>query len=320
MRKIYLFFIVLLTMPTVAAADLSVALQDVRTACGGISDELSDLKKMTGINTAVTGVGTAAGAGATAVGVVKSQRDKDIEYLEKYVADLQRMQAASTKSPDSLSISDGDIDASVRAARQRVVVASAQTLESIDDAEKQIDELTEKSKNLGNWRTGLLATNTVTNVAGAVIAGGNKVDVDLNEKITGCIAAVNNLRDAYGAARIERSAYTEILSGVQQIIAECGAWQTADLSPINKRAQGATIAASVGAGVGLTGTIVSALANSKPVRDGDDKKEKNLNTASNVMAGGATVASGVAVVFNATQIGAVKRIIDIADKCEEVLR
>ena len=56
------------------------------------------------------------------------------------------------------------------------------------------------------------------------------------------------------------------------------------------------------------------------MRKGDSQKEKNLNTASNVLAGGTTVASGVAVVFNATQIGAIKRAANVADECEEALR
>ena len=49
-------------------------------------------------------------------------------------------------------------------------------------------------------------------------------------------------------------------------------------------------------------------------------KEKNLNMASNILAGGTTVASGVATVFNATQIGAIKRAVTVADKCEEALK
>jgi hypothetical protein len=67
----------------------------------GIDDELADLKKMAGINTAVTAVGTAAGAAATTVGIIKANKDsqakaiadavvKDTnalyskEYIEKY--------------------------------------------------------------------------------------------------------------------------------------------------------------------------------------------------------------------------------------------
>ena len=45
-------------------------------------------------------------------------------------------------------------------------------------------------------------------------------------------------------------------------------------------------------------------------------KEKNLNTAANVLAGGTTAASLSATIFNATQISAIKRAATVADECE----
>ena len=64
----------------------------------------------------------------------------------------------------------------------------------------------------------------------------------------------------------------------------------------------------------------SASANSKDVRDGDSNKEKNLNTAANVLAGGTTAASLSATIFNATQINAIKRAATVADECEGALK
>ena len=95
------------------------------------------------------------------------------------------------------------------------------------------------------------------------------------------------------------------------------------MSSVDNRARGATISSGVGAGVGFVGTIVSAVSNTDKTRNDNTaagkKKEKNLNTAANVMAGGATVASGVATVFNATQISAIKKAAEVADNCERVL-
>ena len=70
----------------------------------------------------------------------------------------------------------------------------------------------------------------------------------------------------------------------------------------------------------MVGTIVSAIANTDKTRAAGQDKEKNLNTAANVLAGGTTVASGVAVVFNATQIAAIKRASETADQCEGALK
>ena len=44
-----------------ANTDLTAAIENVRATCGGIGAELTDMKKMAGITTAVTGVGTVAG-------------------------------------------------------------------------------------------------------------------------------------------------------------------------------------------------------------------------------------------------------------------
>ena len=54
--------------------------------------------------------------------------------------------------------------------------------------------------------------------------------------------------------------------------------------------------------------------------DAGKLKEKNLNTASNVLAGASTVASAMATVFNATQISAIKKAASVAEKCTRVLK
>ena len=93
---------------------------------------------------------------------------------------------------------------------------------------------------------------------------------------------------------------------------------------INKRAKGAMISSVVGATTGLAGTVTSAMANTDKIRDDNTdsgkQKEKNLNTAANVLSGATTVASGVATVFNATQISAIKKVVAVAEKCTGVLK
>jgi hypothetical protein len=120
-------------------------------------------------------------------------------------------------------------------------------------------------------------------------------------------------------ARLSQDVSKETLQRAEKIVVACGAWENVDISSINNRSTGATIASGIGAATGVVGTATSAAANSKSVRKGDEKKEKNLNTAANVLAGGTMVASGVATVFNATQIGAIKRAVTVSDVCQEAL-
>ena len=308
MRLIALF---LMFLPLTAMADmlpLYDALRATYTACAGIDDELSDLKVKAGINTAVTGVGTATGVGATVTGVVKASKDSKIEELE---IKLEKLREIESKNQEQES---GDFDPEAFAAEFESEYSSI--AQQLKDYQSEIDKLTQQSKNLGNWRTGLLAGSTATNIAGAAIAGTNKVSVGLKEQIDTCIKAVDDLQQSMMQARLNGEDITE----AQSIVDACGEYKYVDVSKIDNRAKGAMISSVVGATTGLAGTITSATANSKDVRDGDSDKEKNLNTTANVLSGVTTAASATATVFNATQISAIKKVAEVAEKCTGVLK
>ncbi len=286
------------------------ALRATYIACVGIDDELSDLKKMAGINTAITAVGTAAGAGATITGLVKANKDKRIEELEKLIKELQELEKNATYPTET---------------EQKAFLAEFEqgyetAVKNQGQTQSEIDKLTKQSKKLGNWRTSLMAGATATNVAGTIIAGTNKVDDELQTQINNCISSVATLRNSMAQARING----EDVSEAETIASVCGEYEYVDISKINAKAKGAMISSAIGAITGLTGTVISATANSNKIRDaqGDvaQQKEKNLNTASNALAGTTTVASATATVFNATQISAIKKVATVAEKCTGVLK
>ncbi len=304
------FGILLSLMVGVAHAntDLAAAIENVRATCGNISAELSDMKKMAGITTAVTGVGTVAGGVALGTGLAKANVDKEIEELESQIA---RLIAERGDVPiEHLQIEDEALFK--RQVNEFIAYYQAK--------EQEISVAEQKSKNLGNWRTGTLAAATATNIAGAVMSGTNRVKGDLKQQIDECLMSVKTLSNVRMQARIDGSANDTELARAENIIRACDAWSTVDITPINNRSKGATISSGIGAGLGLVGTITSASANSKDVRDGDSDKEKNLNTAANILAGGTTAASLSATIFNATQINAIKRAATVADECEGALR
>ena len=263
---------------------------------------------MAGINTAITGVGTALGVGATAVGIVKEKTDKKIDELIKSLKDTVK------KRIEVVEGTGHDYEA----------FAQAMTTDLGDSENKnsELSQLQDKSKKLGNWRTGLMATGTAANLAGTVIAAKNKVDDDLDAQISACKDSLSVLRSSIMQARING----EDISEAQSIETACSEFEYVDLSKINKRAKGAMISSGIGAATGLAGTITSVAANSENVREQKTAdglrtdKEKNLNTASNVLAGATAAASGVATVFNATQIKAIKQVAEVAAKCVGVLK
>ncbi|MCM1294792.1 MAG: hypothetical protein NC311_04515 [Muribaculaceae bacterium] len=303
MRAIFAIVPILFMTINVYADDgiLDSAIQNAQQKCIGIADEFNHMKTMAGINTAVTGVGTAAGIGAAVVGFSKAEIDKELDALSRELC------GAGYCDPNTIeNMSDEDFFYDV--------------LPTMEQMAKLV-ELQDKSKNLGNWRTGLMAGSTATNIAGAIIAGNNKAKTDLRGAIDDCIAATAALRDARMQERVSNPQAD--LTAVDTIISACGAWQYVDLSKINNRANGAMWSSVAGATLGAAGTVTSAVANSNGVRtdasEDGRKKEKNLNTASNVLAVGTSVASATATVFNATQISAIKQASNVADECERTL-
>ena len=318
MKKLCVLF--LLTMTCFAAtaenSGIESALRDTYTNCIGIDDALHDMKVKAGINTAVTGVGTGLGIGATATGIAKAHVDATIEQKFNELQNLTYTavgQENEATQEEFLAIAQKlmqarDFDAA------NTNYSNAKEMSQLG---KDIEQLNTKSKKLGNWRTGLLAGNTATNIAGAAIAGTNKVKEPLEKQIENCKTSVKALRKAISQAKFNG----EDVSEATQIESACSGFEYIDISKINNRATGSMASSIVGAGTGTVGTIVSAVANSDNVRNDTDKaKEKNLNTAANVLSAGSTVASATATIFNATQIKAIKEIAEVASKCTEVLK
>lgn len=307
------------------AADISaldVSIQNVRAACDGLSNQMGELKRMAGINTAMTGVGTLASGGATVVGIVKSNVDAQAEEIEKW---LERFMNQPTDTSDNPKIDltgiDKDTLMDMISSSEPVMVAVGGVEKSeIAAKQEELNQKTQQSKTLGNVRTGLLATGTVSNIAGAVIAGKNRTQGGLAEMIADCVDAVRALENAKMHAHVAGTATDDDVALADKIIAACGGYKTVDLSVVDNRAKGATISSGIGAATGLVGTITSGVANSNKTRSGDASREKNLNTASNVLSGATTAASLTATIFNATQINAVKDLVQVADQCEDALK
>lgn len=313
MQKKYVIFVIfsLFCGASYADSSLTSAIANVRAACAGIGDELTDMKKMAGINTAVTGVGTVAGGVALGTGLAKVGVDEDYSELKKQIE--QKMKDSSDVTIEQLEVMD------MAAFNAAIDKAVEDAYVSKEDKEK-LNNLEQQSKTLGNVRTGTLAVSAVTNIAGTAMAVSNKVDESLEEKITKCIVATNELANARMIAKVDNSATDAELITADKIVNACREYELVDISPINKRATGAAVASGVGAGSGIVGTITSAMSNTDTTRSGDDEKEKTLNTTANVMSGVSTVASAAATIFNATQISAIKKLVAVSEICEGALK
>lgn len=321
-KKIAIFLLFMFCANAYAESNNVVdALRATYENCIGIDESLNDIKKMAGINTAIGAVGTGMGVGATAVGIAKKKVDAEAEKIEIKLDNLRKVSGENypTHAQDfsgiDANMKSGYNDDALDALINKYADANTNSQDVQD-----LKTLEAKSKKLGNWRTGLMAGTTVTGVAGAVVSAENRVDNSLENQVNQCADSVEQLRRAVAVARIDGQ---EIFDA-QNIIDACDGFQYVDLSGINRRGRGATVSAVAAATTGLTGTVLSAIANSQKIRDDNTStgrtKEKGLNTSSNIFAAGTSVASAVSTVFSASQIAAIKKVVEISGKCNAALK
>ena len=311
MKKLSFVLLALLACPSYATVyDLDIAMNNVRAACSGINSKMDHLKLMAGINTGIGAVGTVTGAVALGTGIAKAQTDNAIESIQK-----MNEQFKATK-PENAS-SQKDIDEAPENFK-KILAKYANNIKDIGDS--TIKKAEQESKTLGNVRTGMLAANTATSVAGAVISSQNKATGSIKEAIDKCITATDDLRDSMMQARMDGRDTV----ATKRIVDACSEYKSADLSKINKLATGSTVTSSIGAVAGGVGMITSIAANTDSTRNDDSKdgkaKEKNLNTASNVLSGVTTATSAVSTVLNGVQIATIKKVVSISEKCEKEIQ
>ncbi len=285
--------------------------QSAQTICVGVSDDISKISGVAKVNTAVNAVGAVSAGGALAVGIKKASVDEELAKLE-----------AEAKSILGVMCKDNNCEAEV-IEKMSDAALKERVMEPLLKMAKIAEKMEQASKKLGNWRTGLMAGSAATNVASAIVAGINKNQSDLIQRISACNSAVAQLA-TYKSRLIEvgvNPLENPIVNKIDNVSTWCKPIDVAEIEKIEKR-MGVSMGTSIGgAVVGVAGTVTSAMANSDKVRDDDTesgmKKEKNLNAASNVLAGVNVATGAVGVGVNISMISIAKKLIKQAQTCEE---
>lgn len=287
-------------------ANMVARLESVRTVCGGISDDISRVTGIAKANTAVNAVGAVAGGGALYAGIKKSSENQRIEELM-----AQINSAAGANGERVASMSDDQF-------LDDIITPMAEIA--------QIQESVLKSMKLTNWRTGLMIGGAATHVASAIMAGTNKNQSDLIQRITACNELVRDLSDARNQfqAAGENPMDHAWWGQVDNILSWCGNINTKDIEKIERRMKTVMGTGIGGAVVDIAGAGVSGATNTAKValdfsQDGLRKKQ-NMDTAANVMAGVGTAASLTGTGFNVSILSLGKKLINQAQRCKEVLK
>lgn len=317
MKKFLSLFILILCNPALASnksdmiQNAEQIFQATKIVCSGISDEIGRLAKISTTNTVITGIGTATATGALVAGKKKSSTEEEIENL------ITEMCTSGGCTAESIqTMSDEDF-------LNKVIKPFAKIAE--------LQENADRSKKLGNWRTGLMAATIGTNLASAIISGRNINQSDLIQQISACNdmvqVATNTERELKSAGILGIN--TPIAQKLDNIKTWCNQIDISDIEKIENRMKGVMGTSIAGGAIGIAGTITSATANSdkftdinskSKLSDTEKEKNKNLNTAANIMAGANIATGATGTVLNVSLITLAKKLIKTAQRCEEVLQ
>ena len=311
MRKMWM---VACFVPFAAWGDIvSDAMQQVESAsvlCSGIAEQISSVSGVATADTVVTAVGAVAGTGSLIAGLQKAFQDNMLDQM------MQRMCDAGGCTPEGLWVMSKETFADT-------VLRTFAEMKTVADEVKKAQQ---RSVSLGNWRTGLLATNTATNVVSSIVSGLNKDQSDLIQHVSACNMAIKNLQNV--RQDLQRAGISPmenpVVRKVDDMIDWCGNINLSDVNNVEKQMTAVMGIGIGGAVVGAVGTGVSGAANSKKVRNDNtvsgQKKERDLNTAANVLAGVGTASSIAGMGVNISVLSLAKRLINQAERCEEVLQ
>ena len=297
MKKLVALFL-LSTCPAFAdgVCEYNRIANELRNNCSGINKELQEIKNYSIANTVVTGVGTVAAGGALYAGIKKKDLDKKAEELAKELDNISDM-------------SDEDFIKFLKA------MANYEELRSEYNAMcKEKHDLQAEAKKLGNIRTGLMAGNTATAIAGTILSSKNKEDAaSIGDMIQQCLDTIQKNEHAIGQMYFDCDGF--MVEKIKKAVGVCSSMNTNNMQDVVKHNQISTVVSGINIGTGAAGTITSAMGNSTKY----DEKHKNLNTAANILAGTSMVASGVSTIFNATTIKSINYNIEMSAKCEEAI-
>ena len=198
----------------------------------------------------------------------------------------------------------------------------------ISELEKELEVLNVNSESTGNLRTGLMAGATVTSAVSTGTSIGATVNADkLAKKMSDCNQKLYELKIAKSELEalesFDKSA-VEAGKNAFKILGACTGFNKNNINTVKNKMTASAIISGIGTATGATGTITSAMANSKKVREDDSekgkKKEKNLNLTANIMAGITTGTSLSTTVISATAIADAKKDSKMAEECEAVLK
>jgi|GEM_PF-4819484 len=303
-------------------------------SCGGIYDRVKTIQSLAGWNTGVSGLGTLAAGGALGTGIAKSVVDKKIEETENEIEKLiARIEAMDDREFFNFL----------------GYLSWAAEMEKFNKMNADHAGMVDKSKNLGNWRTGLAAGSTATSIASTALASQNFNLDNLISKMEDCNKAITLMKgsEADMSAKVVEGDFFGVELGIaHKLLASCEPYDLSAIRAVEAQQKTVTVSSAIGIGTGAVATATSAIANLSGVRNDksygvNDKAattgelftvnnaernaetavmRKGLNIAANIASGATTLTSGVSTGFSIATLATVNSIVDQAERCDKAMK
>lgn len=318
MKRMFIILFLLIGISPVIAdetddliANAEQIFEATRITCSGISDEIAKVSNISKANTAVTAVGTVAAGGALVAGIKKSQEEEEIDAL---IAEMCAAGGCTAEGVKAMS-------------NEEFFNVVLEPMARIAELQEKID----KSKKLGNWRTGLMAGTIGTNLASAIMSGLNINQSDLMQHVSACnemIKSIPEMENELRKAGVNPNEHV-VAKKLSSVRTWCNQIDVKDIEKIEKRMKGVMGTSVAGAAIGVVGVGTSAAANSDKymdvsnkvrLSDAEKQKEKALNTTANVMAGANIATGAVETGLNISLITLTKKLMESAGRCEDILK
>ena len=146
------------------------------------------------------------------------------------------------------------------------------------DFKRKLRKKRRNQRCLGNIRTGLMAGATVTSAVSTGTSIGATVNADkLAKKMSNCNQKLYELKIAKSELEaLESSDKSAVEAGenATKILGACTGYNKNNINTVKNKMTASAIISGIGTETGATGTITSAMANSKKVREDDSEKRK----------------------------------------------
>jgi hypothetical protein len=270
--------------------------------CSNIYDRIGKIKIAAGIGIGAGAVGTLTGGTATVAGIMKAKNDNLI--------DERLAQKAESFAESDEAMLEGLI--------------SGEIVGTFADIDNDIKKMKQYSQTLGTVRTAGSFVSGGTQAVGAASSfiGLKQLD-ELADNMDKCNKAIKEIDNLRLRAQVETPDESAIISDMARITNGCGRLDSGNIRSIKGQLTASGVIMSVGGILGVAGGITSAVAvgrekaGASGAAAGKDGGTKELNTASNVLAGASAATALTGTIIGGVTLAGLMKNGDIAKKCEE---